>query len=69
MIEVVRATRMNVPNKHVKVVIPFGRSSVDLAKQCHSKAKIKLTHLANNQFSDIIELSTGNQIEKTVTWI
>ena len=69
MIAVVRAIKMIVPNKHIKVIIPFGRSCKDLAKQCHSKAKLKIAYLANNQFANTIVLSNGNQINKPAKWI
>jgi len=64
----VKALKSLAPHKHVKVVVPFGRSSIDLVNTCHSAAKIKRKHLANNQFPPEILLPDGKKLIKPVEW-
>jgi len=64
----VKALKLLAPHKHVKVVVPFGRSSIDLVNTCHSSAKIKRKHMENNQFPLEILLPDGKKLIKPVEW-
>jgi uncharacterized LabA/DUF88 family protein len=68
MIAGVKALKSLAPHKHVQVVVPFGRSSIDLVNSCHSSAKIKRKHLENNQLPSIITLSGGKTLTKPPEW-
>lgn len=70
MIAGVKALKELAPHKHIKVVIPYNRSSIDLASKCDSAAKIKRKHLANNQLPDAIELGSGTGVflRKPAEW-
>jgi len=68
MIAGVRALKRLAPHKHVKVVIPYKRCSVDLEHSCHSSARIKLRHLERNQFPDEIALPGGAILTKPSGW-
>jgi len=65
----VKALRTIAPHKHVKAIIPFGRSAIDLVNTCHSSAKIKRKHLENNQLPSEIPLLGGKKLIKPVEWL
>jgi uncharacterized LabA/DUF88 family protein len=69
MIAGVKMLKRLAPHKHVQVVVPYGRSALDLVNNCHSSAKIKRRHLVNNQFPDIVLLSNGFVLNKPPEWI
>ena len=65
----VKALKSLTPHKHIKVIVPFGRSSIDLVNNCHSSARIKRKHLENNQLPDEIILSGNRKLMKPAEWI
>jgi uncharacterized LabA/DUF88 family protein len=64
----VKALKALAPHKHVMVIVPFGRSSIDLINTCHSYAKIKRKHLEKNQFPSEIPLPGGKKLIKPAEW-
>ncbi|RRD69229.1 MULTISPECIES: NYN domain-containing protein [unclassified Desulfovibrio] len=68
MIAGVKALKNLAPHIHVKAIIPFGRSSIDLANNCHSQAKIKRSHLEKNQLPREIPLGGGKTLTKPQEW-
>jgi uncharacterized LabA/DUF88 family protein len=60
MIAGVKALRRLAPHKHIQVVVPFGRSAIDLENICDSSARVKLKHLQNNQFPESLESPAGS---------
>ena len=59
MIAGVRALKEFAPHKHIKAVIPYHRSSIDLVNNCHSMSRLKRKHIENNQLPERIELCAG----------
>jgi uncharacterized LabA/DUF88 family protein len=64
----VEALKKFAPHKQIQVVVPFGRSSIDLVNTCHSSAKIKRKHLENNQLPTEILLPDGKKLIKPLEW-
>ena len=58
------------PHKHLKVVVPFNRSSIELKNTCDESAKLKRKHLTRHQFSDtiILDQKTGTSICRPPEW-
>lgn len=71
MIAGVKALKESAPQIHVRVVIPYNRSSIDLVNNCHSNARIKRKHLEKNQLPERIELSPGSGkfIQRPPEWV
>lgn len=70
MIAGVKSLKNLCPHKKITAVIPYKRSSIDLANNCHFSAKIKKRHLERNQFPPQIELKPGSGIfiQRPATW-
>ena len=64
----VKALKKFAPHKQIQVVVPFGRSSIDLVNTCHSLAKVKRKHLENNQLPTEILLPDGKKLIKPLEW-
>ena len=69
MIAGVRGIKNIEPHKHIKVIIPYGRSSIDLVNHCDSSARIKRAHLVRNQFQNPIIAPNGALLQKPETWV
>lgn len=64
----IRGLKLLPPDKHIKVVIPYKRTSIDLENNCDSSSRIKRKHLERNQLPDTIELPNGKFICKPEKW-
>jgi uncharacterized LabA/DUF88 family protein len=69
MIAGVKMVKRLVPHKHVQVIVPYGRSALDLVNNCHSSAKVKRHHLVNNQLPETIQLGSGFALDKPAEWV
>ena len=69
MIAGVRGVKSIAPHKHIKLIIPHGRSSIDLENNCDSSARVKKSHLIRNQFPNPIVTPSGAILQKPETWI
>lgn len=70
LVPAVKAVKAVAPHKHIKVVVPFDRSAVDLKNICDSSAKIKRHHLDRHQFPDpiVVNAAKGVTIPRPVEW-
>lgn len=64
----VKGLKKMTPDKHIKVVLPYKRISLDLEQNCDSSARIKRHHLERNQLPKKIDLGNGKFIECPETW-
>jgi uncharacterized LabA/DUF88 family protein len=56
LVGAVKTVKEVAPHKHIKVVIPFKRTCLDLKNICDSSAKIKHAHFARHQFSSLVQI-------------
>jgi len=70
LVPAINAVKRAAPHKHLKVVIPFGRSAVDLKNACDSSAQIKRAHIDAHQLPNPVLLGPGNEksIHRPAEW-
>ena len=68
MIAGVKALKEFAPSVHIHAIIPYKRTSIDLAQICHSYSRIKLKHLEHNQLPEKIDLGNGKILYRPEKW-
>jgi uncharacterized LabA/DUF88 family protein len=71
MLPAIKTVKSVSPHKNIHVVVPYGRSAVDLKNHCDESSKIKLHHLQRNQFPDpiVVDAGKGITISKPSGWV
>lgn len=70
LVGAVKTVKEVAPHKHIKVVIPYKRTCLDLKNICDSSAKIKHAHFARHQFPNLVQIGPhkGDVLQKPSEW-
>lgn len=70
LVPAVEAMKRIFPAKRIGLLIPIGRSSIELENTCDFKARVKEKHLISSQFPDTIVLDSkkGIVLQRPSSW-
>jgi uncharacterized LabA/DUF88 family protein len=68
LIPAIKAVRATFPQKQIGVIIPIGKSSVDLLKHADFRFKMKEQHLASSRFPNRLSLPGGATVDCPPNW-
>lgn len=56
------------PEKRITVVVPIGRSAIELKELAHSTERMKEDHLKRSQLDNKVLVAGGEYVQKPATW-